>query len=203
MGQNGFGDDASGYAWWAAFLLEMLLTAIFLYVILAVTDSNNEHPALAPVAIGLALTAIHFVALNATGTSVNPARSIGPALFAGGDAIKDLWLFILAPLLGAAIAGTTYPLVFSQGNELVPGSGLKLSRPTAPGAASGYSPNQYQQQWNQGYPQQGGYQQPTQTWQQPQQPQQQWARPDPNAPQQGEAEAEDGRTQIRPPENPA
>ena len=98
-GQNSFGDESGiGYAVWAAFLLELLMTAIFLYVILAVTDARNEHPALAPAAIGLTLSMIHFASINLTGTSVNPARSIGVGLFAGSDAIIQLWLFILAPL---------------------------------------------------------------------------------------------------------
>jgi aquaporin Z len=114
LGANGFGDDASGYAWWAAFVLETLLTAVFLWVILAVTDERHEHPALAPLAIGLALAMIHFASMAATGTSVNPARSIGVGLFSGTDAIQDLWLFILAPSLGAAIAGFTYPLLFGS-----------------------------------------------------------------------------------------
>ena len=149
MGQNSFGDDGSGYAWWAAFLLELLLTLLFLFVILAVTDARNEHPALAPLAIGLTLAAIHFVAIPATGTSVNPARSIGPALFAGSDAIIQLWLFILAPLVGGAIAGFTYPLLFGHGTEPVPGSGLSFARP-APAAVPGYgAPDQFQQEWNQ------------------------------------------------------
>ena len=151
MGQNFFGDQnpSEPYAAWAAFLLETLLTALFLFVILAVTDSRNQHPALAPLAIGLTLAAIHFVAIPATGTSVNPARSIGPALFAGGDAIVQLWLFILAPLLGGAIAGLVYPLVFGEDTERVPGSGLRFGRP-APAAVPGYgAPDQYQQQWNQ------------------------------------------------------
>ena len=109
MGQNSFGDAGSGYAWWAAFLLELLMTAVFVWVILAVTDVRNEHPALAPLAIGLALTMIHFGSIAATGTSVNPARSIGVGVFAGADAIVQLWLFILAPLLGGAIAGISLP----------------------------------------------------------------------------------------------
>ena len=124
--------DGIGYAWWAAFLLELLLTALFIIVILAVTDARYEHPALAPLAIGLTLAAIHFVAIPATGTSVNPARSIGPALFAGSDAIIQLWLFILAPLVGAAIAGLAYPLLFGHGTDPVPGSGLSFARPAPP-----------------------------------------------------------------------
>jgi len=117
LGANGFGDDASGYAWWAAFLLEALLTAVFLWVILSVTDERHEHPGLAPLAIGLALAMIHFASMTATGTSVNPARSIGVGLFSGSEAIKDLWLFILAPSLGAAIAGFTYPLMFGTSSS--------------------------------------------------------------------------------------
>ncbi|MFC4784268.1 aquaporin [Nocardioides sp. MAHUQ-72] len=152
MGQNSFGDAGSGYAWWAAFLLEMLMTAVFVWVILAVTDPRNEHPALAPLAIGLSLTMIHLASIGATGTSVNPARSIGVGVFAGTDAVVQLWLFILAPLAGAAIAGTTYALLFGQGSEPVPGSGLSFSRP-APSAVPGYgAPDAYQQEWNQENP---------------------------------------------------
>jgi aquaporin Z len=150
MGQNSFGDQGSGYAWWAAFLLELVMTAVFVTVILAVTDERNEHPALAPLAIGFTLAAIHFVAIPATGTSVNPARSIGPALFAGPDAIKQLWLFILAPVIGAAIAGLAYPLLFGRVGEIVPGSGLSFNRPRTAAQVPGYAaPDQYQQQWSQ------------------------------------------------------
>ena len=162
LGQNSFGDAGSGYAWWAALLLEMLMTAVFLWVILAVTDVRNEHPALAPLAIGLTLTMLHFGSIAATGTSVNPARSIGVGVFAGVDAIAQLWLFILAPLLGGAIAGITYALLFGRGAEDVPGSGLRFVRvQIAPGAVGpgvaapgvgavpGYgAPDQLQEQWN-------------------------------------------------------
>jgi aquaporin Z len=144
MGQNFFGDAGTGYAWWAAFLLEVVMTAVFVTVILAVTDERFEHPALAPLAIGLTLAAIHFVAIPATGTSVNPARSIAPGLFAGPDAIEQLWLFILAPLVGAALAGLGFPLLFGRGGDVVPGSGLSFSRPRAIAG-----PDQYQQEWNQ------------------------------------------------------
>jgi aquaporin Z len=149
MGQNAYGDLGSGYAWWAAFLLELVLTALFVWVILAVTDARNEQPALAPLAIGLALAAIHFVAIPATGTSVNPVRSIGPALFAGTDAIQQLWLFILAPLIGGAVAGLTYPLIFGNGTDPVVGSGWifqRSARSTVPAYAA---LDAYQQEWNQ------------------------------------------------------
>ncbi|WP_242665403.1 MULTISPECIES: MIP/aquaporin family protein [unclassified Nocardioides] len=153
MGQNFFGDQSPGsaeYAWWAAFLLELLMTAVFVTVILAVTDERNEHPSLAPLAIGFTLAAIHFVVIPATGTSVNPARSIGPALFAGSDAIIQLWLFILAPLLGGAVAGLAYPLLFGRVGDPVPGSGISFSRPRTAAQVPGYAaPDQYQQQWNQ------------------------------------------------------
>ena len=157
LGQNSFGDVGTGYEWWAAFLLEALMTFVFLMVILAVTDSRHEHPVMAPLAIGLALSMIHFASINATGTSVNPARSIGVALFAGSDAIIQLWLFILAPLLGGALAGLAYPVLFG-GDEPVPGSGLHFGGRQPAGAVPGYgAPDQYQQQWNQ--PDAGGYQQ--------------------------------------------
>jgi aquaporin Z len=160
MGQNGFRLDGDGYAWWAAFVLELVLTMLFILVILAVTDARFEHPALAPLAIGLTLTAIHFVAIPATGTSVNPARSIGPALFAGSDAIIQLWLFILAPLIGGALGGFVYPLLFGHGTEPVPGSGLRFSRPVPAAAVPGYgAPDQFQQEWNQQAQEQAAWEQ--------------------------------------------
>ena len=155
LAQNSFGDDGTGYAVWAALLLELVLTAVFVWVILAVTDARNEHPALAPAAIGLALTLVHLVGITATGTSVNPARSIGVGVFAGSDAVIQLWLFILAPLAGAAVAGITYPLLFGHGADPVPGSGLRRAAPAAPGYGA---PDQFQQEWNQ----QGTAQHPTQ-----------------------------------------
>ena len=170
MGQNSFGDQGSGYAWWAALLLETLLTAIFLWVILAVTDERNEvNVALGPLAIGLALAMIHFASMGATGTSVNPARSIGVGVFAGTDAIVQLWLFVVAPLLGAAIAGLTYPLLFGQGAAAVAGSGLSFGG----GRKDQFVPGNYEAQWNQG--QQGGWGQPGSAWGAP--PQQQWGQP--------------------------
>ena len=116
LGANGYGEwSALGFTAVAAFAIEALLTALFLWVILAVTDSRNEISAvLAPATIGMMLALIHFASMPATGTSVNPARSLGPALFAGEAQLEQVWLFILAPLVGAAIAGFTYPFMFGK-----------------------------------------------------------------------------------------
>ena len=152
MGANYFGRGApaSGISWWGALVLELILTAVFVFEILAVTDSRNEHPALAPLAIGLTLFAVHMVAIPATGTSVNPARSIGPALFAGSGALQHLWLFIVAPLLGGALSGLLYPALFGRGDEPVAGSGLRFGNGVT-GAVPGYgAPDAFQQQWQEG-----------------------------------------------------
>ena len=105
LGQNGWGAGYLGeYGMAAAFVFEFVATFLFLITILGAT--HREAPgAVAGLAIGLTLGAIHLVGINVTGVSVNPARSIGPALFAGGHAISQLWLFIVAPCLGAAAAG--------------------------------------------------------------------------------------------------
>jgi aquaporin Z len=91
----------------AAFITEVLLTFIFLMVILGAT-SRRSAPAMAGLAIGLCLALIHIVGINITGVSVNPARSLGPALFSGDKAIKELWLFMIAPPIGAALAGLAH-----------------------------------------------------------------------------------------------
>lgn len=88
----------------SAFIFEVIATAVFLVVILGVT-SGNGSPLMAGLVIGLTLTMIHLVGITITGTSVNPARSVGPALFVGGTALSQLWLFIAAPLIGGAIGG--------------------------------------------------------------------------------------------------
>ena len=209
MGQNFFGDEGSNeYAVWAAFLLEVLATAIFVYVILAATDLRNPNTAAAPAVIGLALTLIHLATIGLTGTSVNPARSIGVGVFAGSDAVIQLWLFILAPLAGAAVAGLTYGLLFGRDRDPVEGSGLNFSRPARPTANAGWDPNaQYQQQaWDPSAQQQWQtpveQQYPGWRWDAAAQqwvPDQQWQQPQP--PQ--TPEAEDPRTQIRPPDGPA
>ena len=107
LGTNGWGKTINGGG---AFVLEVLLTALFVLVVLLVTGRATA-PGFAGLAIGLALATVHFVGINLTGTSVNPARSIGPALFAGSEALKQLWLFIVAPLVGALLAAGVWPLV--------------------------------------------------------------------------------------------
>ena len=105
---NGYGDRSPmGYDLLACLVIEVLLTAVFLWVILGATDSRAPK-GMAPLAIGLSLTLIHLISIPVTNTSVNPARSIGVGLFAGSDAISQLWLFILAPIVGGLIAGFTY-----------------------------------------------------------------------------------------------
>ncbi len=108
LGQNGWGPGYLGeYTMGAAFIFEVVATFLFMVVILGAT-SANAPAAMAGLAIGLALVVIHLVGINVTGVSVNPARSIGPALFAGGTALAQLWLFIVAPIIGAALAGVVF-----------------------------------------------------------------------------------------------
>ena len=105
---NGYGSNSpGGYSLTAAAVAELVMTFFFLVVILGATNKRAPQP-MAGLAIGLALTLIHLVTIPVTNTSVNPARSTGPALFAGGWAIKQLWLFWLAPVIGAALAGVAY-----------------------------------------------------------------------------------------------
>lgn len=111
---NGFGEHSPGqYSLIACFVAEFVLTFMFLMIILGATDRRAPQ-GLAPVAIGLALTLIHLISIPVTNTSVNPARSTGPALFAGGWAIAQLWLFWIAPILGAAAAGFFYTQVLGE-----------------------------------------------------------------------------------------
>lgn len=108
LGQNGYGAGYLGeYSATAALLFEVVATFLFVTVILGATQAGAPA-AMAGLAIGLTLAAIHLVGINVTGVSVNPARSIGPALFAGGKALADLWVFIVAPLVGGAAAGLLY-----------------------------------------------------------------------------------------------
>jgi aquaporin Z len=105
LASNGFGDHSpGGYSQASAFITETLMTFFFLLIILGVTDPRAPA-GFAPLAIGLALTLIHLVSIPITNTSVNPARSTGPALMVGGWALQQLWLFWIAPVLGAVCAG--------------------------------------------------------------------------------------------------
>jgi aquaporin Z len=105
---NGFGEHSpGGYSMAAALVCEFALTFAFLFVIMGATHGHAPR-GFAPIAIGLCLTLIHLISIPVTNTSVNPARSTGPALFAGGWAVRQLWLFWLAPLLGGALGGATY-----------------------------------------------------------------------------------------------
>ena len=108
LGSNGYGDHSPGnYSLGAGLITELTMTFMFLMIILGATDSRAPA-GFAPVAIGLGLTLIHLVSIPVTGTSVNPARSTGPALIVGGWALQQLWLFWLAPLAGALLAGFVY-----------------------------------------------------------------------------------------------
>jgi aquaporin Z len=108
---NGYGDRSpGGYGLLAALIAEIVLTAIFLYIILGATD-DRAPKGFAPIAIGLGLTVIHLVSIPVTNTSVNPARSLGVAWFAGGGALAQVWLFVVAPIIGAAIAGASYAAI--------------------------------------------------------------------------------------------
>jgi aquaporin Z len=111
---NGFGDHSPGkYSLFAGFLAEFVLTFFFLFVILGATDSRAPA-GFAPIPIGFALCLIHLIGIPVTNVSVNPARSTGPALFVGDWALAQLWLFWLAPLLAAGLAGIVYPLLFGS-----------------------------------------------------------------------------------------
>ena len=114
LGANGYGEHSPhGYSTSAAFMMEVVLSFVFVLTVLGATDT--KAPAgFAGVAIGLALTLVHLVAIPVTNTSVNPARSIGPAVFVGGWALQQLWLFILAPFGGGALAAVCYMALWGK-----------------------------------------------------------------------------------------
>jgi aquaporin Z len=117
MAANGFGDHSpGGYTLWSALVAEIVLTAIFVIVILGATDTRAPQ-GIAGIAIGLTLTLIHLISIPITNTSVNPARSTAVAFFNGNGAPGQLWLFWLAPLVGALLAGILFPLVFDKGAD--------------------------------------------------------------------------------------
>jgi aquaporin Z len=108
LGQNGYGAGyLGGYSLGAALVFEAVMTFLFVTVILGATQAGAPA-AMAGLAIGLTLAAIHLVGITVTGVSVNPARSVGPALFVGGRALADLWVFVVAPLAGGALAGIVF-----------------------------------------------------------------------------------------------
>src|SRR6201991_3153848 len=117
---NGFGEHSPGhYSLVAALVCEIVMTFFFLVIILGSTD-RRAPAGMAPLAIGLGLTLIHLISIPVTNTSVNPARSTGPALFVGGWALAQLWLFWVAPIIGAALAGVVYRTIFEKEEEVLP-----------------------------------------------------------------------------------
>ena len=131
LAANGYGAGSPGsFTLAAALVTEVVMTMLFLFIILGATD-RRAAKGFGPLAIGLALTLIHLISIPVTNTSVNPARSTGPALFVGGLALEQLWLFWLAPLVGAAIAGLTYRyLTGAEGLEPIAAQGQRISQAT-------------------------------------------------------------------------
>ena len=112
---NGYGEHSpGGYSLFAAFITEVVMTLMFLIIIMGATDKRAPQ-GFAPIAIGLGLTLIHLISIPVTNTSVNPARSTGVALYVGGWAISQLWLFWVAPIIGAALGGIVYRFLGSKG----------------------------------------------------------------------------------------
>ena len=117
IASNGFGEHSpNGYDMMAALLIEFVLTAFFLIIIMGSTD-KLAPAGFAPIAIGLGLTLIHLISIPVTNTSVNPARSTGVALFQGGWAVEQLWLFWLAPIAGAAVGAAIYRFVLANDDK--------------------------------------------------------------------------------------
>jgi len=130
LGTNGWGSASDIHiGLGGAFLAEVILTAMFVFVVIAVT-SKLGNATTAGLVIGLALTVAHLIGIPITGTSVNPARSLGPALIVGGTALNQVWLFIVAPLVGGAVAAGLNYVVF--GRELAPRQPIPEPRPGTP-----------------------------------------------------------------------
>ena len=118
LATNGYGEHSpAGFSLLSVLIVEFVLTAVFLFVILGATD-DRAPVGLAPLAIGLSLTLIHLIAIPVSNTSVNPARSLGVAVFGGGDALAQVWAFFLAPLAGAAVAGLLYNVLFPKATDV-------------------------------------------------------------------------------------
>lgn len=117
---NGYGERSpDGYSLLAVIVAEVVLTAVFIWVILGATE-DRAPKGFGPLAIGLALTLIHLISIPVSNTSVNPARSLGVAWFAGSGALSQIWVFILAPIVGAAIAGVSYAFLTAAKANLAP-----------------------------------------------------------------------------------
>ncbi len=117
LANNGYGEHSpGGYSLLAGLVCEVVMTFMFLIIILGATDARAPQ-GFAPIAIGLGLTLIHLISIPVTNTSVNPARSTGPALIVGGWALQQLWLFWVAPLLGAGLAGIAYRWLGGEGQR--------------------------------------------------------------------------------------
>ena len=118
LGANGYGDlSAVGLTLVGAFVVEIIATCIFVLAILGVTH-NEKHSSVAGLVIGLVLTLIHIVTIPLTGTSVNPARSLAPAVLVGGEALSQVWVFIVGPLVGAAIAAIVWKYLSKDEKEI-------------------------------------------------------------------------------------
>ena len=114
LGQNGFGAHSpAGYSLAACFIAEVVLTGLFLFVVFGSTH-DKAPKGFAGISIGFTLVLIHLIGIPITGTSVNPARSLGPAVFVGGDALAQLWLFIIAPIIGGIIAALIWKYTFDK-----------------------------------------------------------------------------------------
>ncbi|MDO5848884.1 MAG: MIP family channel protein [Methanobrevibacter sp.] len=118
LGQNGFGSASSvGITMGGAFVVEAILTFVFVFTVLGVTRTEKTA-GVAGIVIGLTLAFVHIMGIPLTGTSVNPARSLAPALFMGGQALSQVWLFIVAPLVGALVAGLIYKYLYPENKTL-------------------------------------------------------------------------------------
>jgi aquaporin Z len=129
LGANGYGAHSpGGYPWGSAFAAEVVLTSFLVFTVLSATD-RIASVAFAGIPIGLVLTLIHLVGIPITNTSVNPARSIGPAVFVGGWALGQLWLFILAPLAGGALGALAQRVLFEGAAPVAPEESAVAAEP--------------------------------------------------------------------------
>ncbi len=118
---NGWGElSPGGFGFWSVVIIEIVVTALFLWVILGVTEAGSTTAGFAPLAIGLALTLFHLIAIPVDNASLNPARSLATAIYGGPEALSQVWLFFVAPVVGALLAGFTYRALFGARRALTP-----------------------------------------------------------------------------------